>query len=68
MIKSQEGNVYKTISQVVSILNQITRICDYTLSNPHDYKNQSYWKNLKEKAETSILLIKQNPIWDDEAV
>ena len=68
VIKSSEGNTYKILSQVVSMLNQITRICDFAISNPNDYKNSAYWHELKTKAEVAILLTKQNPIWDAESL
>ena len=68
IIKSSEGNTYKILSQVVSMLNQITRICEFALENPNEYRNSTYWQDLKDKAEVAILLTKQNPIWDAEAL
>ena len=68
VIKSSEGNTYKILSQVVSMLNQIIRICEYAIDNPKDYPNTYYWDELKYKAEIGILLTKQNPIWDTEAL
>jgi len=68
IIKSSEGNTYKIFSQVVSMLKQIIRICDYTLSNPTEYKNVDYWKTLRENSETAMLMVEQNPVWDEEAL
>lgn len=64
-IRASEGNVYLILSQIVSILNQINKICNYALSNPNDYPDADYWKELKENCELANLLMKQSPVWDE---
>ncbi len=66
--KALEGNVYKIISQSISILNRIDKICDFALENPDKYPNSKYYSNLKETAQLAIILLKQNPIQDESAL
>ncbi len=66
--KSLEGNVYGIISQMVSIMKQISKICDYAIQNKELYPNQNYYAELKEKAELAMILIKQSPIYDETSL
>ena len=62
---SSEGNVHNVISQTVSILKQICKICDFALGYPDLYPNRDYYNELKENAELALILVKQNPIYDE---
>ncbi len=62
---TQEGIIYKTISQTISTLKQIASICDFALSNSELYPNETYWQDLKQKAIEAINLIQQPPIYDE---
>lgn len=66
--KALEGNVHKILSQSVTILKQIDKICDFALSNSDIYPNRDYYSNLKETAQLALLLMKQNPIYDEGAL
>ena len=63
--KSSEGTVYGIISQMISILKQIDKICDFAIQNKELYPNQEYYSELKENAQLAMILIKQNPIYDE---
>ena len=62
---SSEGNVHNVISQTVSILKQISKICDFALEHADLYPNQDYYNELKENAELALIITKQNPIYDE---
>ncbi len=64
--KAAPGHAYKIISQSLSVLKQIERICDYAIENPGDYDVQ-YYKNLKETAHDALKLMKKPPI-DEEGI
>lgn len=66
--KAQEGNAYKVLAQSCSILKRIEAICDFALQNPDLYPNQQYYENLKETADLSLILLKQDPIYDELAL
>ena len=66
--KTQEGNVYSIISQMISILKQIDKICDFAIQNKELYPNQKYYLELKENAQLATILIKQNPIYDETSL
>jgi len=59
---TQEGNVYRTLSRTVSLLKQLLRICEYTLSNPELYPNSTYYEKLKENAQLALFLIEAKPL------
>ncbi len=62
--KIKQGSVYKIISQSVSTLKTIARICDFALMNPEKFPNTSYYENLKENSELALLLLVQKPVND----
>ena len=66
--KAIEGNVYKIISQSVSLLNRTDAICDFALENPDKYPNTAYYSDLKTKVAQALDLIKQNPIYDETSL
>ncbi len=57
-----EGDTYKIIAQTISVLKQISYICDYALENYEDFPNEEHWQTLKEKSEQAINIMNRPPI------
>ena len=62
-----EGHIYKSLAQSVSVLKQIDRICTFALNNPDDFYNVDYYKNLQDKTQQALYLMKMPPINEVEA-
>ena len=62
-----EGHIYKSLAQSVSVLKQIDRICTFALNNPDDFYNVEYYKNLQDKTQQALYLMKMPPVNEVEA-
>lgn len=57
-----EGDCYKLIAQTVSVLKQMSYICDYAMKNEYNFPNTEYWQSVKEKTQQAIDLMNKPPI------
>lgn len=61
--KLHESAVYKTIVQTITVLKQMSRICDYALERKDIYSNSKYWTDLKDNTAKAIEMIKKPPAY-----
>ncbi len=60
----EDGNIYRVLSQSVDVLKQIINISEFALES-EEFKNQrSYYKDLIEKAQKALELVKKPPVYD----
>ena len=60
--KSYEGNIYKILTNTITVLKQINNICDFALKHPEIYPNQNYYRKLKENVQDALLLSEKDSI------
>ena len=64
--KAQQGNVYRVFAHTISVLKQISRICNYALSDPDNYPEVEYYQRLLELSQKGIELMSLPPIDTEE--
>lgn len=57
-----EGTLFREIAMTVDLLKQITEICDEGIKLSANELEERYYKDLKETAKESIILLSKNPI------
>ena len=60
--KATEGNIYKILSQSITVLKQIRTIADYALENEEEFPNQMYYRKLRQRVLEAIELMSKEPL------
>lgn len=66
MSKLEEGSLFKQITQTADLLKQICTMATAALNVVESDSDRKYYTNLKQTAQESIALLRQEPIIDKE--